>query len=245
MKYLGEFLCVMTSPDGHLYIRVSNALAKKAPYVVQGQPYGEALLALSLLQHISPSERVRETVNRLAKQMTTLRPGAPPTGPRTIEALATYYRLQRVERIGEVAVKLGKVLADQQLTEQKTPFPDCAGGFQEPDRPPDTYATALAVSAMTSAYEVGKLMDRPVAEFSAPVRSAARFLMNMQNRPENGFFLRHREVFLGGFRKSPEDLSLRLGNIAEATRALISAAAVTAETVPPEALEEPRIEPAD
>ena len=69
--------------------------------------------------------------------------------------------------------------------------------------------------------------------------------MNMQNRPENGFFLRHREVFLGGFRKSPEDLSLRLGNIAEATRALISAAAVTAETVPPEALEEPRIEPAD
>jgi len=238
MKYLGEFLCTMTAPSGRLYAVVSNALEERPPYVVQGQPYAEALLALCLLQHISPSPRVRETIERLVGFMTTFRPDAPPAGPRTIEALAAYYRLRRVQRMGEVAMDLGRTLAGQQISDDKAAFEDYRSGFQQPDLPPDTYTTALALNGMAAAYETGILLGQPVKEFSAPVRKAARFLMNLQNRRENTYYLRHPEVVLGAFRKSPEDLTLRLADVAEATRALVSAATVVAETVPPEPLTE-------
>ena len=66
------------------------------------------------------------------------------------------------------------------------------------------------------------MLQRPAARFPAPVRNAALFLMNMQYRPENTFYLVQRDLLLGAFRRSPENLGLHLGATAESVRALMA-----------------------
>jgi hypothetical protein len=78
------------------------------------------------------------------------------------------------------------------------------------------------------------MLQRPVAQYPAPVRSAALFLLNMQYRPENAFYLVQRDLLLGAFRRSPDDLGLHLGATAESVQALMAAFAVVAENTAPE-----------
>ena len=239
MRYLGEFLCVMTSPDGCLYTSLSNARAKRPPYVVKGEPYAEALIALTLLQRVSPTKKTAEAAERLAARIGSLPASLPRIAPnvrawpRTIEALAEYYKLTWTERYGRAALDLAERLVGHQGRPGKGDYPDYEGGFAQPDLPPDTILTAASACALAAAYDVGNLMREPVTRFSVGTRRAAAFLMNMQYRTENDFFLRHPELIHGALRRSPEDLSVHSPAVGEATRALILAATVTAETTPP------------
>ena len=243
MRYLGEFLCIMTSPDGQLYVRLKNARRGEARFISKGEPYAEALIALALLEHISPRRRARAAAERLAKRVSSSDAAAPAPGPRTIEALAEYYKLNfdraGAKRYGLAVLRLAERLANQQVQTGRAQYPDYAGGFARAGLSPDTLFSAQAASGLAAAYEVARLMQRPVAKFSDPMRRAAQFLMNMQYRSENTFFLPRPEWVLGAFRQSPEDLSIRSAYVAEAARALIAAATVTAETVPPAQIQTP------
>ena len=235
MRYLGEYLCALTDEDGWLYSSLAHESENRPVRIVQGSPYAEVLTALCMLERISPKERVRRSINRLLKLVTSFRSAAPPPGPRTIEAVAEAYRLKCEERLGNIAVELGFLLAKTQITPEKTDAPDLLGGFPEPKVAPQTFTTAQATSGLAAAYQIGKYLRRKdTSLFSTPVRDGAHFLLHMQFRPENTFYLRHHKVILGGFRKSAADLTLQVGPTAEAIRSLIAAATVTAETIPPE-----------
>jgi len=245
MRYLGEFLCVMTTADGRLHTSVADALAGKPPYIVKGAPYVESLMALTQLQRISDNERVRQTAERLANRVARLPATLPRIRPdvriwpRTIEALAEYYKITRKPPYGRIALRLAEQLTRYQARPGEEEYADYLGGLAEPDLPPSTRFTAASVSAFAAVYDVGNLMKQPVGAFAASLRQAAGFLVNMQYRPENSFFLYGSGSVLGAFRRSPEDLSVQVGTVAEATRALMLATPVIAETVATEPPEKP------
>jgi len=205
---------------------------------MRGGPYAEALTALVLLQRVSPSAEVAQAAERIASLITADRRGPPFPVPRTVEALTEYYKLKRSQRHREAVFSLAEKMARRQVV--RTRHFDFAGGFARPDLPPDTATTAATMCALASAYEVARMTARPTERFSVPVTKAARFIMNMQYRPENSFFLARAGEIRGAFRSSPEDLRVRLAPNAEAIRALILAASITAATVPAELPESPK-----
>jgi len=233
MRSLGEYLCIMTDAEGRLYTGFDRALEDHPTRVVQGQPYADVLMALCLLEQVSPNRRVRQTIERLVGQMTSFRSSAPPAGPRTIEALAEAYKLMPGKRLGNIVYELGVLLTRTQVTPEKANLSDEIGGFAEPGMIPQTDATAMAATALAVAYQMGWVVERDPERFREPIRRAAEFLLNMQFRKVNSFYLRRPEVILGGFRSRADDLTLELGPAAEAVRALIAAATVLSEPAPP------------
>jgi hypothetical protein len=95
-------------------------------------------------------------------------------------------------------------------------------------------SAAAGTCGLAAAYDAASMLQQPAERFPAPVRSAALFLMNMQYRPENTFYLTQRDLLLGAFRRSPEDLGLHLGATTESVRALMAAFEVVAENATPE-----------
>jgi len=230
MRSLGEYLCILTDEEGRLYTSLARALDDHPTRVVQGQPYADVLMALCLLEQTSPNQRVRRAIERLVGQMTSFRSSAPPAGPRTIEALAEAYKVTPGKRLGDIVYELGGLLTQTQITPDKADLPDAIGGFAEPGMIPQTDATAMATTALAVAYQMGWVVGKDPERFRQPVERAAGFLLNMQFREANSFYLSRHEVILGGFRKRADDLTLELGPGAEAIRALIAAATVLSET---------------
>ena len=239
MNGLGMFLCEMVAPDGRLYASFTGAGEKSGPFSANGVTYGEALTALDLLQRVSPKTERREAAARMADLLATF-----PSDIRILtddiamgriaEALAAHYKLSRNEKHAQAVLKIAAALLGRQISAQKAAFADYAGGFQEGLIPPDMQAAAAGAYGLAAAYDAASMLQRPAAQFAAPVRNAALFLMNMQYRPENTFYLAQRDLLLGAFRRSPEDLGLHLGATAESVRALMAAFAVVAENAAPE-----------
>jgi hypothetical protein len=239
MNGLGMFLCEMVAPDGRLYASFTGAGQKSGPFSANGSTYAEALTALDLLQRVSPTKERREAAARMADLLATF-----PSDVRILaddvamgrvaEALAAHYKLSRNEKHAQAVLKIAAALLGRQFAAQKAPFADYAGGFEEGLLPPDMQDTAAGARGLAAAYDAASMLQRPAAQFATPVRSAALFLMNLQYRPENTFYLAQRDLLLGAFRRSPEDLGLHLGATAESVRALMAAFAVVAENAAPE-----------
>ena len=239
MKSLGLFLCEMVAPDGRLYASFTGAGEKAGPFSANGVTYAEALTALDLLQRVSPTKERREATARMADLLATFPPDVRILTDdiamgRVAEALAAHYKLSRSEKHARAVLKIADALLGRQVTAEKAKFADYVGGFEEGTIPPETQAAAAGACGLAAAYEAASMLQRPAAQFPAPVRSAALFLMNMQYRTENTFYLAQRELLLGAFRRSPEDLGLHLGATAESVRALMAAFEVVAENAGPE-----------
>ena len=232
MEYLGNFLCLMTKRDGRLSSRLPTSGGDKPPYVVLGGPYAEALMALSLLQQISPSRTTRRAADRIAALVSAGGSAPPYPVPRTVEALAVYYNIRPSSRQAEIILSFADKLAQRQV--KTSPYADYLGGFGKPDLSPDTLTTAQTMGALSAAYRIAQATGHPTETYSETILQGALFLVNSQFRHENSFFLPLRDWIEGGFRVSPENLEVRLLENAEAIRALMQAASITALTVPPE-----------
>ena len=234
MRYVGAYLCQLVDEDGRLHASLANAQAKKENRIMQGEPYAEALVALCMLERISPNSDVRAALLRLLKLMSSFRSSAPPYGPRTIEAFAEAYALLKDPKLAAIAFELGALLVKAQVGPDQARYPDSLGAFREPDTDPQTFTTAQAVRAVAAAYQAGLVARRSADDFKEPVRMGANFLINMQFRRDNSFCFSHHEVIMGGFRKGANDLTLNLGATAESISALMSASGALAAMTQPQ-----------
>lgn len=235
MAMLGDFLAAMTEADGRMHPRFADKANGKDVRITRGLPYAESLIALALLQRISPSPKRAAAADKIADILAeppadvlareTLRESA-----RSVEALVEYYKLTRSERHAEAALKLAETFSGMQASGEK--FADYAGGFAEKDAAPATGTTSAITTAIASAYELKLLMRRPTDHCHETIHNAAVFLINMQYRRENSFFLPEKSPAHGAFRENPGNLSVRLGDLSDAIRALVGATVVTAETAP-------------
>ena len=235
MKNLGEYLSALPDKKGRLYTSLASARVDGPQRVVKGEPYAEVLLALCMLQQVSPREHVGDKIDRMLRLMISFRANSPPIGPRTIEALTKAYKLKKDQRIGEIILQLGKALGGTQLNESKVRSPLFRGGFRDPQVTPQTSTAAQAVSGLTAAYEIARLLRLPPDAYRKATHDGAWFLVNMQYWQGNLFYLRHHRLIMGAFRKGAGDLTLEVGETAEAMRALLGAATMIAELVPPSA----------
>ena len=244
MRQLAEYLCTMTSSSGRLYASLKGARQGKPPTIARGGIYADALIALTLLQRVSPTDRAGETARRLADTLAAepedvqIRSDQRTLG-RVVEGLAEYYKLSRQERYADKALQLCALLRRAQVAAKGAEYPDCAGGFPDKGGVPYTFSSASSACGLAAAYEAALLSHRPREQFYEPLRAAAAFLINMQYRPENSFYLRRPQMAQGAFRRSPTDLNIYCGAAAEALRALMNATTVTVETSPLEPAEEP------
>jgi len=240
MKSLGLYLCGRVAPDGRLYASSAGADEKSGPFSANGVTYAEVLTALDLLQRVSPTKERREAAALIADLLASFPPDVRVLTDdiamgRVAAALAAHYKVSRSERHAKAVLKIADVLMSRQVTAEKARFADYVGGFAEGGIiPPDMQAAAAGTCGLAAAYEAASMLQRPVAQYPAPVRSAALFLLNMQYRPENAFYLVQRDLLLGAFRRSPDDLGLHLGATAESVQALMAAFAVVAENTAPE-----------
>jgi len=244
MRQLAEYLCVMTASNGRLYAGLKGARQGKPPHIRRGAIYADALIALTLMQRVSPTDRVGETARRLADTLAAepddlqIRSDQRTLG-RVAEALAEYYKVSRREVYADKALQLCEALQRTQTAPTGAAYPDCVGGFPDKGLAPYTFSSASAACGLAAAYEAALLSHRPREQFYEPMRAAATFLMNMQYRPENSFYLSRPPMAQGAFRRSPTDLNVYCGAAAEALRALMNATTVTVETGPLEPAEEP------
>ncbi len=239
MKSLGQYLCGRVAPDGRLYASAAGADEKAGPFSANGVTYAEALTALDLLQRVSPTKERREATALMADLLASFPPDVRILTDniamgRVAAALLAHYKVSRSENHAKAVLKIADALMGRQITAEKAPFADYAGGFTEGLVPPDMLGAAAGACGLSAAYEAAGMLQRPAAQYPAPVRSAALFLMNMQYRPENSFYLVQRDLLLGAFRRSPQDLGLHLGATAESVQALMAAFAVVAENTAPE-----------
>ena len=234
MNRLGLYLCEWSR--GRKAIRLLRRGGREAqgPFSANGATYAETLTALDLLERVSPTKERREAAALMADLLASF-----PSDVRILTdniamgrvaaALAAHYTLSRNERHAQAVLKIAEALMSRQFTAQKAPFADYVGGFEEGLIPPDMQAAAAGACGLAAAYDAAGMFQRPTAQYPAPVRNAALFLMNMQYRPENTFYLAQRDLLLGAFRRDPDDLGLHLGATAESVQALMTAFAVVAE----------------
>jgi hypothetical protein len=234
VRRLGNYLCTLVDDQGALHHSLLSALRGEEAHVtvIHGAPYAEAIIALCMLERISPREDVRATIRRLIDHATAFRPSTPPAVPRTTEALGQAYLVTRDPKLGEKAFGLGLFCLQAQLGEAQAEAPDEVGGFIERDMRPQAFSAARAISAMAAAYHLGDELEIEEGKgpdfFPVPMSLAARFLMNMQFRRENTFYLRDPEIVLGGFRKGTNDLTMEVKTTAGAVDALLRASLIIA-----------------
>jgi hypothetical protein len=237
MRQLGNYLCKLVDNEGGMHPSLESALRNEKGHarIVTGVAYAEAIIALCLLERISPREHVRKTIERLVAYATAFREASPPAVPRTIEALGQAYIVTRKPKLGQSAFELGLLLLRAQLWKKTAKFPDEMGGFPEADQTPQTFSVAQALSAMSTAYHLGRSikLEAPKTHtvFPVPVRFASAFIMNMQFRRENSFYLARPGISRGGFRKGTNDLTLQVRTTADAISALLKARLVVSELV--------------
>lgn len=233
MRQLGTYLSALSDENGWLHISLADAQVDSPQRIVKGEVYAEVLLALCMLQRISPAERVGKAMGRMTGLMAGFGADSPPVGPRTIEALAAAYKVAGDERIGKLVLRLGERLTQARWQAEGAKWRSYVGGFKERDAAPRTFVTAQAVSGLVASYGMARILREPHKAYRDAVHEGAMFLINMQFCPENVFYLRHHRVILGGFRKGVDDLTLEPGEAAEAMRALVGAAMMIGELTPP------------
>lgn len=107
--------------------------------------------------------------------------------------------------------------------------PDMIGRFYVEEfawnGPPHASSTAVYVEGLTHAYDLARgAADRPRAEaYLNSIRYGLRSLMQLQYRPENAFYLRHKNRSVGGLRTTVTDNQLRCDSTQHAVMAAIAA----------------------
>ena len=111
-------------------------------------------------------------------------------------------------------------LAEMQLNESDCPWPEMQGGIAPYQPGRAGVATAAYLEGFADALWLARSVgDRERAErYEKVVRSAARFVMQLQVRPEEAYFIRSPQDAVGGIRTS---LALNLLRIDHCQHALV------------------------
>jgi hypothetical protein len=143
--------------------------------------------------------------------------------PWQVQAYAIIAERTKRREYVDYVFELTDWLAEQQLTETNCPWPELWGGIAsyQPHRAGVSTASYLEgfADALALARAVG---DRKrTARYEALVRQAARFVMQLQFREEEAYFVRTKQDAVGGIRTAPALNLLRIDHCQHALVALL------------------------
>jgi hypothetical protein len=194
---------------------------------VDAQDYfpGEALLALAVQYRDQPSGRLLDAFDRA---ISFYRPyfreqQSPAFVPWQVQAFSTIARHSMRRDYVDYVFELCDWLADQQLGASNCPWPDMRGGIAAYQPGRAGVATAAYLEGFADALILAREMqDAPrTARYEQVIREAARFVLQLQVRPAEAYFVRSPQDAVGGIRTSPALNHLRIDHCQHALIALI------------------------
>lgn len=194
---------------------------------VAAQDYfpGEALLALAADYELSPSSRVDQSFDaaiRFYRDFFRDR-RSPAFVPWQTQAFAAMTLATKRQDYAEYVFEMTDWLADRQLGPENCPWPDHWGSIAAYGEGRGGVSTASYLEGFADALRVARrLGDEPrAARYERLAKSAARFVMQLQVRPEEAYFMRSPQDAVGGVRTTLSLNLLRIDHVQHALVALI------------------------
>lgn len=216
--------------NGMLWLqRPSGMFITAFPPAVQisAQDYfpGEALLALAREYEQAPSGRILDAFARAIdfyRGYFRDRP-MPAFVPWQVQAYALMARSSKRRDYVDFVFELTDWLAKKQLNESNCPWPRMWGGIASYQPGRAGVSTAAYLEAFTDALMLARVVDdaERVRRYEALVRGAARFVMQLQVRPVEAYFIRSPLDAVGGIRTTPTLNLLRIDHCQHALVALM------------------------
>jgi hypothetical protein len=213
----------LQQPSGMLVTAFPPAVSLKA----QNYFPGEALLALSADYSLRPSARVldafHQAINFYRPYFRETR--SPAFVPWQVQAFAKMAKHTKRKDYADYVFELSDWLARKQLNPSNCAWPELFGGIAAYDNGRAGVSTAAYLEGFADALMLANALgDKQRAKrYATVVRRAARFVMQLQIRPEEAYFMRSPQDAVGGIRTSPSLNLLRIDHCQHALIGLIKA----------------------
>lgn len=196
---------------------------------IKSQNYfpGEALLAMASQFRRQPSARIADAFDRAINfyrdyfrkhRSTTF-------APFQISAFSIMAKRTKRSDYAEYVFELADWLADKQLNASNSRYPQLWGGISGNESNHVGVSTTSYLNAIADALSLAKAVDdsKRVQRYEQVVRLAARFVIQLQIRPHEAYFIRSPQDAVGGIRATPSWPRLRIDHCQHALMALIKA----------------------
>lgn len=176
---------------------------------ISGQNYfpGEALFALALEYDRRPSAVVLDAFDRaISFYRDYFRDSRSPAFvPWQVQAFALIARHSKRQDYVDYVFELTDWLAEKQLTLANCEWPELRGGVAAQTKGRAGVATASYLEGFTDALTLAKTVGDTMRgrRYEKVVREAARFVMQLQVRPEEAYFIRSPQDAVGAIRTAP------------------------------------------
>lgn len=196
---------------------------------LSGQEYypGEALLAMAMHYQLDPTAEVLEAFDRaLAYYRATFRGDpAPPYMPWQVQAYTIMATQTKRRDYIDYVFELCDSLAGKQLDASNCDWPEMWGGIAayQPGR------AGVSTAAYLEGFADGLTLARRVGDtarakrYEEVVRAASRFVMQLQFRPEEAYYIGSPDEAVGGIRTAPALNLLRIDHNQHALVGLMKA----------------------
>lgn len=194
---------------------------------INAQEYfpGEALLAMARAYEHEPSAAILEAFDRAINFYRGYFRGvsSPAFVPWQVQAYATMARQTKRKDYRNYVFELTDWLAARQLDKSNCRWPDLWGGIAAYQPGRAGVATASYLEGFADALALARAVgdDDRADRYEHTVRAAARFVMQLQVRPEEAYFIRSPQDAIGGIRAAPALDLLRIDHAQHALIALI------------------------
>lgn len=188
---------------------------------------GEALLAISRDYDLRPTTEALEAFDRALpfyRDYFRARP-SPAFVPWQAQAFARMARTAKRADYAAFVYEMCDWLSASQLTPENCEFPDMWGGIAGYQKGRAGVATASYTEGIADALALAKLRGdaEHAKRYAVVVKAACRFIMQLQVRPEEAYFVRSPQDAIGGIRTTPTLNLLRIDHCQHALVALLKA----------------------
>lgn len=196
---------------------------------IDAQEYfpGEALLALATAYSHNPTPRVLEAFHKAITFYREYFRGtrSPAFVPWQVQAYALMARHSKRKDYADYVFELTDWLVQKQLDGSNCAWPEMWGGIAAYSKGRAGVATASYLEGFTDALALARSVGdtERSKRYERVVREAARFVMQLQVRPEEAYFMRSPQDAVGGIRTSPSLNLLRIDHCQHALIGLIKA----------------------
>ncbi len=186
---------------------------------------GEALLAMATHYQQYPDERIFDAFNKAIqfyKPYFRERP-APAFVPWQVQAFTQMTKHTQRSDYDDYVFELTDWLAEKQLTHDNCDWPELWGGIAAYQAGRAGVSTASYLEGFTDALALAKRRgdQARIQRYEKVVRQAARFVMQLQFRDDEAYFIRSRKDTIGGIRTTPTLNLLRIDHVQHALIALM------------------------
>lgn len=188
---------------------------------------GEALLAISRDYDLRPTTEALEAFDRALpfyRDYFRAKP-SPAFVPWQAQAFARMATTAKRADYAAFVFEMCDWLSASQLTPDNCEFPDMWGGIASYQKGRAGVATASYTEGVADALALAKLRGdaERTTRYTNVVQSACRFIMQLQFRPEEAYFVRSPQDAIGGIRTTPTLNLLRIDHCQHALVALLKA----------------------